>query len=81
VFGFGVITSSVMRSSGMVIAPTAVGIACIIAVELPAAWLMSGWWGLKGVWLAYPVTFCTMWLGYGLLYHYVWRQRDIRRLV
>jgi hypothetical protein len=37
--------------------------------------------GLQGVWAAYPIVFCAMFLlqmGYYLL---VWRKRTIRRLI
>lgn len=81
IFGFAVVFSSMMRSSGTVLAPTAIGIFAILAVEVPVAWLLSHRIGIDGVWWAYPVTFCTMCLLQGAFYTFVWRKRPIRALV
>jgi len=37
--------------------------------------------GVKGVWIAYPVTFCAMMLLQMSYYLLVWRKKTIRRLV
>jgi Na+-driven multidrug efflux pump len=53
----------------------------IALVEIPTAVVLSRLIGIEGVWVAYPITFCTMFLlqmGYYLL---VWRKRAIRRLI
>ncbi len=60
VFGCSAVISGVMRSSGTVIVPTLLSIGAILLVEIPAAWLLSRRFGVNGVWMAYPLTFCTM---------------------
>lgn len=80
-FGFAVVFSSVMRSSGTVLAPTAIGILSILCVEIPVAWFLSHAIGIDGVWWAYPATFATMCILQGAYYTFVWRRRSIRVLV
>lgn len=81
VFGFAVVFSSMMRSSGTVLAPTAIGIFCILAVEVPVAIYLSGAIGIDGVWWAYPAAFCAMFVLQGSFYMLVWRKKSIRALV
>lgn len=81
VFGFAVVFSSVMRSSGTVLAPTAIGVLSILLVEVPVAWFLSHNIGIDGVWWAYPATFVTMCTLQGAYYTFVWRRRAIRALV
>lgn len=81
VFGFAVVFSSMMRSSGTVLAPTAIGILSILCVEIPVAWFLSHSIGIDGVWWAYPATFVTMCVLQGGYYTFVWRRRSIRALV
>ena len=81
VFGMAVVFSSMMRSSGTVLAPTAIAIFSIIAVEVPVAMYLSGAIGIDGVWWAYPSAFCAMFLLQGSFYMLVWRKRSIRALV
>ncbi len=80
-FGFAVVFSSMMRSSGTVLAPTAIGILSILCVEVPVAWFLSHNIGIDGVWWAYPATFVTMCVLQGSYYTFVWRRRSIRALV
>jgi Na+-driven multidrug efflux pump len=73
--------SGAMRSSGTVWPPLLILIFAIVAIEVPCAILLSRALGIDGVWAAYPITFCAMFLlqmGYYLL---VWRKREIRRLL
>jgi putative MATE family efflux protein len=81
VFGFAVVFSSMMRSSGTVLAPTFIGILAIIAVEVPTAWYLSRSIGIDGIWWAYPAAFCTMFIMQGSYYTFVWRKRSIRAMV
>jgi putative MATE family efflux protein len=81
IFGFAVVFSSMMRSSGTVLAPTAFGIIAILAVEVPVAWYLSREIGIDGVWWAYPATFIAMFVMQGSFYTFVWRKRSIRALV
>jgi putative MATE family efflux protein len=81
IFGMAVVFSSVMRSSGTVLAPTAISITAILAVEVPVAWYLSRWIGIDGVWIAYPVAFTAMMLMQAAFYMMVWRKRTIRALI
>ena len=81
VFGMSVVFSGVMRSSGAVLAPTAISILAILAVEVPTAWLLSEQIGVDGVYIAYPATFCAMMLMQASYFTFVWRKRSIRALV
>ena len=80
VFGMSVVFSGVMRSSGAVLAPTAISILAILAVEVPTAWLLSAQIGVDGIYIAYPATFCAMMLIQAGYFTLVWRKRSIRAL-
>lgn len=80
-FGFATVFSGAMRAAGVALTPMLLSIFAIVAIELPAAIILSRTIGLEGVWAAYPIVFCAMLvlqIGYYLL---VWRKRAIRRLV
>ncbi|MGY8632815.1 MATE family efflux transporter [Bradyrhizobium sp. 14AA] len=80
-FGLATVFSGAMRAAGVALAPMLLSIFAILAIELPSAVILSRTVGLKGVWAAYPIVFCAMFLlqmGYYLL---VWRKRAIRRLI
>lgn len=81
VFGMASVLSGVMRASGSVLVPTGIAIACILCIEIPAAWLLSHRIGLNGVWMAYPINFCAMLLLQTAYYRGVWRKQPIRKLV
>ena len=81
VFGFAVVFSSMMRSSGTVLAPTFIGIFAILAVEVPTAWYLSRTIGIDGIWWGYPAAFCAMFIMQGSFYTFVWRKRSIRAMV
>jgi Na+-driven multidrug efflux pump len=80
-FGLATVFSGAMRAAGVALTPMLLSIFAIVAIELPAAIVLSRIIGLQGVWAAYPIVFCAMLvlqMGYYLL---VWRKRAIRRLV
>lgn len=80
-FGLATTFSGAMRAAGVALTPMLLSIFAIVAIELPAAVILSRTIGLEGVWAAYPIVFCAMFvlqMGYYLL---VWRKRAIRRLV
>lgn len=81
VFGMQALVAGVMRASGTVWLPTGISIACIVLVQLPAAHFLSDRYGLSGVWMSYPVVFCTMLALQSAFYLLVWRFRKIERLV
>ena len=80
-FGLATVFSGAMRAAGVALTPMLLSIFAIVAIELPAAVILSRTFGLQGVWAAYPIVFCAMLvlqMGYYLL---VWRKRAIQRLV
>ena len=81
VFGFSAVLSGVMRASGAVLVPTGISIFCIVAVEVPAAYLLSAHYGLNGVWMAYPITFMAMLALQSAYFQLVWKKRKVERLV
>ena len=81
VYGSAAALSGVMRASGVVLVPTAISILCILLVELPAAYGLSGVYGLEGVWMSYPIAFCAMLALQTAFYRFVWRKTRVERLV
>ncbi|UQR63793.1 MATE family efflux transporter [Bradyrhizobium sp. C-145] len=80
-FGLATVFSGAMRAAGVALTPMLLAIFAIVAIELPSAVILSRTIGLKGVWTAYPIVFCAMFvlqMGYYLL---VWRKQTIRRLI
>lgn len=80
-FGLATTFSGAMRAAGVALTPMLLSIFAIVAIELPSAVILSRTIGLEGVWAAYPIVFCAMFvlqMGYYLL---VWRKRAIRRLI
>ncbi|WFU81467.1 MATE family efflux transporter [Bradyrhizobium sp. CIAT3101] len=80
-FGLATTFSGAMRAAGVALTPMLLSISAIVAIELPAAVILSRTIGLEGVWAAYPIVFCAMFvlqMGYYLL---VWRKKAIQRLV
>nr|WP_297104875.1 MATE family efflux transporter [uncultured Devosia sp.] len=81
-FGWSVVFSGVMRASGMVYAPMALSLACILLIELPGAiWLSQTSLGLTGIWVAYAASFTMMLVLQAGLYHFVWKRKEIVALV
>lgn len=81
VFGFQAVVGGIMRASGVVLVPMAISIFCILAIQLPVAYLLDAQWGLPGVWVAFPVAYVAMLLLQTAYYRLVWRHRTIERLV
>lgn len=80
-FGLATTFSGAMRAAGVALTPMLLSIFAIVAIELPSAVILSRTIGLEGVWAAYPIVFCAMFvlqMGYYLI---VWRKRAIRRLI
>jgi Na+-driven multidrug efflux pump len=80
-FGMATVFSGAMRAGGVALAPMLLSISAIVAIEIPSAVILSRTIELDGVWAAYPIVFCAMFvlqLGYYVL---VWRRRPIQRLV
>ncbi|MBP0111409.1 MATE family efflux transporter [Bradyrhizobium vignae] len=80
-FGLATVFSGAMRAAGVAFTPMLLSIFAIVAIELPAAVILSGTIGLGGVWAAYPIVFCAMLalqMGYYLL---VWRKQAVQRLI
>ena len=81
IFGNTSVLSGMMRSSGKVLWPTIIQIVAIWAVEVPIAFVLShGSLGLRGVWIAYPITFITALALQSAYYFGVWRRQPIRSL-
>jgi Na+-driven multidrug efflux pump len=81
IFGNSAAISWVVRGSGDVLVPMINGIFGIWGVEVPAAYLLMGKLGLKGVWLGYPISFvAVLALQYGY-YTFFWKRRTHERLV
>jgi len=80
-FGLATVLSGAMRAGGVAFAPMLLSVCAIAGVEMPSAIVLSRTIGIDGVWAAYPITFCAMFLlqlGYFAL---VWRRRPLQRLV
>ena len=80
-FGMSTVFSGAMRASGTVWMPLLISIFAITAIEVPSAIVLSRHIGIEGVWIAYPITFCAMFLLQTSFYLLVWRKRAIRRLI
>ncbi|MDB6061170.1 MAG: efflux family protein [Verrucomicrobiaceae bacterium] len=80
-FGVSAVLSGVMRASGTVIAPTAISILAIIAVEVPVAYVLSQRIGINGIWMAYPVFFSSLLALQLAFYWFIWRHKTISKLI
>jgi putative MATE family efflux protein len=80
-FGMSTTFSGAMRGSGTVWVPLLISIFAITAIEVPSAVILSREIGIEGVWIAYPITFCAMFLLQMSYYMLVWRKRKIERLI
>jgi len=81
-FGFSVILSGVMRSSGDVLFPMLISLGTVVLVETPLAlYLSTTPLGLHGIWTGYATSFCTMFVLQGLYFWFVWRKKPIKKLV
>ena len=80
-FGMSMVFSGMMRASGTVLMPLLISMFVISTIEVPTAIFLSRAIGVQGVWIAYPVTFTSMFLLQMAFYLLVWRKREIRRLI
>jgi putative MATE family efflux protein len=80
-FGNSAVLSGVMRGSGVVLWPTINSIFAIWAVEVPAAYILMHHFGLKGVWLGYPIAYCVVLTLQYCYYEFVWKRKTHERLV
>ncbi len=79
-FGNSAVISGVMRSSGTVLVPTINGIFSIWAIEVPAAYLLMHVYGLRGVWMGYPISYaCVLALQFSY-YEFFWKKKTHERL-
>jgi Na+-driven multidrug efflux pump len=53
----------------------------IALIEVPSAIVLSRYFGITGVWYAWPITFCAMFLLQASYYRFVWRKTTITRLI
>ncbi len=81
VFGMSGIFSGMMRASGTVFMPTLLSVLAIALIEVPSAIVLSRHFGVTGVWYAWPITFCAMFLLQASYYRLVWRKKTITRLI
>lgn len=81
IFGNNSVLSGIMRGSGDVIWPTAIGIFAIWGVEVPAAYVLMQRFGLDGVWMGYPIAFCAGLALQFSYYEFVWKRKTHERLV
>jgi Na+-driven multidrug efflux pump len=61
--------------------PVMISIACIVLVQVPAAYLLDAQLGLEGVWMAFPITYGAMLALQTAYYKLVWKHQKIERLV
>ncbi|MCK1423622.1 MATE family efflux transporter [Bradyrhizobium sp. 180] len=80
-FGLATVFSGALRAAGIALTPMLLSIFAIVAIELPAAMILSRTIGLEGVWAAYPIVFCAMFVLQMGCYLLVWRKQTIRRLL
>ncbi|GGI30336.1 MATE family efflux transporter [Bradyrhizobium guangdongense] len=80
-FGLATTFSGAMRAAGVALTPMLLSIFAIVAIELPSAIFLSRVVGLEGVWAAYPIVFCSMFVLQMGFYLLLWRKQAIRRLI
>jgi putative MATE family efflux protein len=80
-FGMATTFSGMMRASGTVFAPLGLSVFAIALIEVPSAIVLSRAIGIEGVWAAYPICFCSMFILQMSYYLLVWRKRRVQRLI
>jgi Na+-driven multidrug efflux pump len=81
IFGNSAVLSGIMRGSGDVLVPTAIGIFAIWGVEVPSAYILMQRVGLDGIWMGYPLAYCTSLTLQFCYYEFVWKRKAHERLV
>lgn len=79
-FGNSAVLSGVMRSSGTVLWPTINGIFAIWAIEVPVAYILMRHYGLEGIWVGYPVSYCVVLVLQFFYYERFWKRREHKLL-
>lgn len=80
-FGMASVFTAVMRAAGTVRAPTSISLGCIAFLVFPLAWAFQQVLGVRGIWVAYPVTYACALVLQALYFYGVWKRRPIARLV
>ncbi len=80
-FGNSAVLSGLMRSSGAVLWPTINGIFSIWGIEVPAAFILMHYFGLKGVWMGYPISYAFVLCANFTYYEFFWKKKTHERLV
>lgn len=80
-FGTATVFSGLMRASGVVLVPMIIGIACILAIELPIAIFLSQRIGLQGIWWGFVGNFGVLMCAQAAYYQFVWKKKRIARLI
>jgi Na+-driven multidrug efflux pump len=81
IYGNLAVIGGIMRSSGVVFWPTLSAILGIIFVEVTGSWVCMHSFGLKGVWMGYPLYYCTILIVNFTYYEVFWKKRVHERLV
>ena len=81
-FGISSVLTGIMRSSGDVFWPTVIGIFSVWGVQIPLAYLLSETvgFGLKGIWMAGPISFIFSLIVEYLYYRFRWKTRSHQNL-
>jgi len=80
-FGMASVFTGVMRASGTVRVPTLISLGCIALLLFPVGWTLQQVMGVKGIWVAYPVTYTCALLLQAVYFFGVWKRQPVRRLV
>ncbi len=80
-FGFASVFTGVMRASGTVRIPTIISLSCLAFLLVPLGYVLQSFWGLKGIWACYPLTYLCALLLQATYFHAVWRRRPLRSLI
>lgn len=75
--------SATMRATGSVLWPTLFTISSIILVQVPVAYMLSHFtdMGIKGIWLAYPISFIANLIAQYLYYRFNWKSKSLKALL
>jgi len=75
--------SATMRATGVVLWPTVFLIIGIWVVQVPLAYFLSHHTSLalNGVWLAYPITFCVLFIMQYAYFKLGWQKRTLQAML
>lgn len=80
-FGCASVFTGVMRASGTVLVPTAMSLGCLAFLLFPLSWAFERTFGLRGIWMAYPVTYLCALILQAIYFHSIWKSQPIRKMV